>query len=61
MQIKKLLCVVLSLAMVLSLAACGGQQQEQGSNEPEVVEVTYERGDEEEAYESARIKYFWFS
>lgn len=52
MNFRKILCLVLSLAMVLSLAACGKQEAQQ-PDEPEVVEVTYVRGDEEEAYEAS--------
>ncbi len=52
MNFRKILCLVLSLAMVLSLAACGKQEAQQ-PDEPEVVEVTYVRGDEEEAYEES--------
>ncbi len=54
MNFRKILCLVLSLAMVLSLAACGKQEEQpQQPDEPEVVEVTYVRGDEEEAYEES--------
>jgi len=38
MNFRKILCLVLSLAMVLSLAACGKQEEQpQQPDEPEVV------------------------